>query len=204
MEILTKHQRQIIQAYCTESGNSTVSRTYSGRGMYGKQCFGFDANQDKSPTTLLAELIEYALNEYGLVSHDDGSAFYDLRSFIELFTNHEMKQDNLGMGMIYYFPTLEWGDDTEDEDIGNAEPIDEDDAQDVLNDTRDAYSFDRYGDEEWLKAIKLLWSKYEDRFVIGEVLRSKWPRYCETPTAEALMEFINDPKNRCDLDELIG
>lgn len=124
METLTKRQRQIIQAYCTESGNSTVSKTYSGRGMFNRICFGLNVDQGKSATTLLAELIEYALNEYGLVSHDDGSAFYDLQSFIGLFTTHEMKQDNLGMGMIYYFPSLEWGDDSEDESEETEEEVD--------------------------------------------------------------------------------
>lgn len=113
METLTPLHKKIIESFCDEN-DITVSKTYSGRGMFNRICFGLNVGDGRSPTTLLAQLIEAGADECSTIDNDLGVILFHTREFIELFTAHEMKQDSLGKGMIYYFPSLQWGDDTEE------------------------------------------------------------------------------------------
>ncbi len=60
--------------------------SYSGRGMYGKTCVSVHADRDSgiSLWVLAQELVDHGLPE--------------------------PKQDQLGLGMVYYWPSYEWPD----------------------------------------------------------------------------------------------
>lgn len=113
-ETLTDHQKQIIKSFC-EKNDITIIKTYSGRGMFNSFCFGLSVNDGRSATTLLAQLIEAGADECSTMDTDLGVVLFETREFINLFATHQLLQDNLGKGMIYYFPTLQWGDLNPDE-----------------------------------------------------------------------------------------
>jgi hypothetical protein len=72
------------------------SRKYSGRGMYGKYCFGIDIG-DKDPYQAVAEIMkacmEYELDNFG-----------DTHTANLLIERGAIKVDSLGRGSIVYFP----------------------------------------------------------------------------------------------------
>jgi hypothetical protein len=84
----------------------------------------------------------------------------------------------------------------------------------IINDTRDAYSFDRYGVREWTRCIKMLAKRGYKPIEIEEIMRSKWTRWAgdmsltpENPTALDLERFLDDPRNKCDqkaVDDLVA
>lgn len=78
-------------------------RRYSGRGMYGSYCVGvdFESNRD------IAYMIE---------SCDD------VDEAAQMF--REMKQDNMGLGYIAYWPYVKWPDDVADPEMNDSDDED--------------------------------------------------------------------------------
>lgn len=66
------------------------TRTYSGRGMYGKECLAFDT-QDS--------VIEVAASLFETVLDTENAA-----DFINTF--RKIKTDSLGRGTVFYFPSM--------------------------------------------------------------------------------------------------
>ncbi len=75
-------------------------RSYSGRGMNGRSCLGVDA---KSLGQFLSVLVE------GTVHLENR----EVRDLAEEVSN--IKTDSMGMGMIIYFPGVEYEDECENE-----------------------------------------------------------------------------------------
>lgn len=69
---------------------------YSGRGMYGKTCFGFVGN-DEDYTNFLFTLIEN--------NHEDDAHVSDAIQVAREFSRR-MHRDNMGYEYIYYFPGI--------------------------------------------------------------------------------------------------
>lgn len=95
----------ITRALCTRLEDDfgiTVHRNYSGRGMYGKECFGVSGD--------------------GTAIHSFYSAMHELaedEDFVEEVQefwdrNHAIRMDDLGLGIIIYFPSIQV-EDNEDE-----------------------------------------------------------------------------------------
>lgn len=84
---------------------------YSGRSMYGRECFGLVVNRDADFTLIMLALADHLAEE----NEDDE---YMARDTVrELVDN--LRTDNLGMSTIFYFPswTLEGApEDKEEED----------------------------------------------------------------------------------------
>lgn len=76
-------------------------RSYSGRGMYGRYCLG--VSTDDSPVKLGANTV-LSLIDAG--EEDLAREFADLRAC----------QDQLGLGIIVYWPQIEWSDEDTDEE----------------------------------------------------------------------------------------
>jgi hypothetical protein len=82
-------------------------RSYSGRGMYGKECVGFVVSRGMSAAQFAFSL---ALELSRMDDHPSAlDAVDDLRS-------HEWRQDSLGMDTIVYVPRLRWEDPEEGAD----------------------------------------------------------------------------------------
>lgn len=78
------------------------SRSYSGRGMYGEECLTFSAEDSQVEVILnLIEAIDNPANE--------------LSDTLEIL--RRMRVDQLGLGMVYYFPKIKWGDNWKEEEL---------------------------------------------------------------------------------------
>mgnify|MGYP003553650138 FL=1 len=81
----------------------TLHTDYSGRGMYGRKCFGVSGRG--SSTTILMQLMSTLLSQAELT----------LVSFIEELAHYEINSDNLGYDTLIYWPDVEWPDLDEEE-----------------------------------------------------------------------------------------
>jgi len=79
----------------------------------------------------------------------------------------------------------------------------------LAHSTADAYSADRYGAMRWEACAFMLLSRGMTVAEAEAVLRSKWTRWAADqaksgrPSAKALAEFIDDPRNNCNLAVLM-
>ena len=101
-----------------------VTRSYSGRGMYGKKCLGFETSRNQSPILATAEIMADLSDR---CTYKEGSQDLELSDFLEFFS--DVKEDSMGLGGIVYFPELVWNESwDEDEDTS------EDDNRNMLKD----------------------------------------------------------------------
>ena len=70
------------------------TRSYSGRGMYGKECLAFTTERETSSFVVAADWMEAAL--------------YAGEDFIEsvLAAMRGLRTDSLGRGTVFYFPSM--------------------------------------------------------------------------------------------------
>lgn len=89
---------------CEERGTEIEIRTdYSGRGMFGKTCYGFVADE----FTLQVLELQLAISASLLGSEDD--VLVDRNDLTEMFVEFgNMRcRDSMGLQTIYYYPRLE-------------------------------------------------------------------------------------------------
>lgn len=107
-----------LQEIVEDAGFETQS--YSGRGMYGKKCLSFNLESGENEFDVFLSISE-SIQSY-VESHDDGLELEDI-------TPHFMgaKSDSMGLGLVIYFPEIEWedSDDEDDEDEDFEEENDE-------------------------------------------------------------------------------
>lgn len=89
---LTEKQKEMLQDAADNLG-ADLRTDYSGRGMFGRECVGFDTSRGalNFGLDLAKELV---------VHGKDGMELLD-----ELGTGRE---DNMGRDYIYYFPDIQW------------------------------------------------------------------------------------------------
>ena len=97
---LTPKQAEAIREAC-ENLDFTVYEQYSGRYMYGKNCFGFYTNAPAAELKLAVELLQNVNSE----EEKD-----EVMELLENMSNCAA-QDNLGMDTIYYYKRYEWNDE---------------------------------------------------------------------------------------------
>lgn len=102
-----KSNESIFKDAIEDAGYST--RSYSGRGMYGKSCLGFETTRFQSAIQATAEIIG---NLAETCQFDDD---LELSDFLEFFG--DVKEDSMGLGMIIYFPDISWNEEWEESDV---------------------------------------------------------------------------------------
>lgn len=102
-----------LQMMLDEAGIET--RSYSGRGMYGKECLGADIDRG-GLGSFMADVI------MGMEAH---VAAENREEIAEAFRS--MSTDSMGLGMIVYFPGVPYEGDTESEDDEDGDDEDEGD-----------------------------------------------------------------------------
>lgn len=95
-------------------------RSYSGRGMYGRSCLGIEtggfAEDTWAPFASILEVIA-----------DDPD---QVRDFADLMS--KTRQDSLGLGVIFYWPSVEWTEEMENFlDSDDEDNEDEEDSVEV-------------------------------------------------------------------------
>lgn len=78
------------------------ARTYSGRGMFGKECVGVTLDRNTPESEFIADVIEVIA---------DNEEWDTLREFCSLL--RDSRGDSMGLGSIIYWPQIEWPDDME-------------------------------------------------------------------------------------------
>ena len=103
---LSHQQRNLIKESLENfNEEANIYTHYSGRSMYGKKCFGITTEQYTNPISVMME-IATELSRSG--EEDLAKKMADC-----------VREDNMGLGAIAYFPTIEWGHEEvfeEDED----------------------------------------------------------------------------------------
>lgn len=92
----TDQMYEIASAADIDSEN--VRSDYSGRGMYGKECIGFDLDRNADMLRLGAAII-------AVLGEDEGSQVIS-----------DVSTDSMGLGMIAYFPSVQCPDWDNSED----------------------------------------------------------------------------------------
>ena len=103
---MEKSNETIFKEAIEDAGYQT--RSYSGRGMYGSFCLGFETSRYQSPIQATAEIIG---NLAETCQFDDD---LELSDFLEFFG--DVKEDSMGLGMIIYFPYISWREDWNEEE----------------------------------------------------------------------------------------
>ncbi len=104
-----------LQEMLEEFGIET--RSYSGRGMYGKECLGVDIGRG-GLGEFISNVIEATQSQVGAENIDDIS---------EAFRG--MSTDSMGLGMIVYFPSVPYeGSSGESESEDDEDSDDEDEG----------------------------------------------------------------------------
>ena len=117
MKTLTTRQREIIQNFVDDQGEDdevSVYENYSGRGMFGKNCFGFSLGRYTNSHMFIVGLIShlYDANIRPIIideatTEDDEKEFEEYENLIEML-NSRIDIDSLGLGTILYFPNVAW------------------------------------------------------------------------------------------------
>lgn len=87
-------------------GNVINVRSYSGRGMYGKECLAFTVDEDQNKFAVVAEITEHLFELY----LNDKIEF----SGPDVFS--KTCQDNMGLGTVLYFPGIPYVDEKPEEE----------------------------------------------------------------------------------------
>lgn len=94
---------RLLEAF---SVNDHSPRSYSGRGMYGKECLGVECS---SPTAAILDIVQTLVEnmevetvERALISK------HDVGYLVDLLREH--RTDSLGCVSILYFPRIDWID----------------------------------------------------------------------------------------------
>jgi len=92
---LSGYQRHLIQeALLDFNEEASVYEDYSGRSMYGKECFGIETGRYVNPITVIIAIVTE------LIENGENDLVEELGY---------CRQDNMGLGTITYFPNIEWG-----------------------------------------------------------------------------------------------
>lgn len=89
MVLSMENINDIIKKFCDEQGYG-FRESYSGRGMYGKECVGINCEY---PLTVIVELFSFLLEN-------------DIDPWAANDYLHDAKEDSIGLGRILYFPNI--------------------------------------------------------------------------------------------------
>lgn len=103
---MSKFLTILIAAKEDLASNGVQVRSYSGRGMYGSECIAIDGDEAECQAALSALISE----QISQVSDGDTTRD-DAREFVTLLM--EYKTDNMGKGIVMYWPGIEYKDDEE-------------------------------------------------------------------------------------------
>lgn len=107
---MNKHPLQtMFEDLAEELGNDDLSiRSYSGRGMYGKQCLGVYTDMN------IGSLMAYVVRSLaGVASFDNQDAEDASEEIAQAFEN--MQTDSMGLGTIVYFPNVKFVSTSDEE-----------------------------------------------------------------------------------------
>ena len=103
---MAKHPLQTALEYLKD-GMDIEIRTYSGRGMYGRNCLAITADR------INMLVLGMAIADYNHSFEDDNSLE------VPQYQVEDYRQDNIGLGVVVYWPRIEFVDEDEKEDFSH-------------------------------------------------------------------------------------
>jgi hypothetical protein len=101
---LTIDPSEIVDVLWQHGDGEITPRSYSGRAMYGTRCLGFDC----ADLGQIVDLIGKLSYEAGLRDGSQGNAGHDEAAALgEALRNASMRTDEMGRGIIVYWPSIE-------------------------------------------------------------------------------------------------
>lgn len=93
-----QHLDDVFVQFQAEQEGARISNTYSGRGMFGRQCFAVQLDRGLSVLQYIGQLMQY-------ISEDAQDALAENEQMGELAEMlQDAQTDNLGLGIVLYFP----------------------------------------------------------------------------------------------------
>jgi len=139
MKPLTRPQANAL-AQAIQINDYSLRHNYSGRGMRGKECFGFTVDELTSPIQAVMMVI-IALMEAQMSDEDANEPFNYIHDIVTTLAAGRPKLDSLGRDTIIYFQDIQfpenWGDEEEDEE-------EEDEDEEVSEETAAILGEDDY------------------------------------------------------------
>jgi len=91
--------QQLLKQACEDHGDVSFRNTYSGRGMYGRQCVGITGDPGE-----VSRVVSQVIKDARLADVKDDDFDFDLLVDTLLV---EYNEDSMGLGTIMYWPCLE-------------------------------------------------------------------------------------------------
>ena len=115
--------QELLEQACRDHGDVSFRNTYSGRGMYGRQCVGITGDSHECRRVIAAVITEMV----GVLT-DGGEEFQSsmmesLEQDVETLMLWD--QDSMGRDVIYYWPSLESIEEVEPEHDGQPDEAQE-------------------------------------------------------------------------------
>ena len=89
--------QELLKSACEDSGEVSFRESYSGRGMYGRQCVAISGDAG-SCMEIIKQIIKEA--HLSMAWNDD----LDFDSVVDILL--DWTEDSMGMGVVYYWPQL--------------------------------------------------------------------------------------------------
>lgn len=99
---LTHKQLELLTDFCNDY-NVEIRLSYSGRGMFARECIGFLFYEDVNEYKFLMELTEF------LLDYEEDQLLKSMKSRI--------CSDSMGRGVIFYFPNVKGPEQSEPVDM---------------------------------------------------------------------------------------
>ena len=117
--------QDLIRMACEDSGEVDFRNSYSGRGMYGRQCVGIDGDSH-TLRQVIAAVIKDMSRAVASEECDEEVRMKMNEDFdrdVDILMNYS--EDSMGMGRIYYWPELESIEEVEQEHDGQPDEAQE-------------------------------------------------------------------------------
>lgn len=144
-KVLSPSFVKLLHEVCDDTDEGYTIRSYSGRGMFGKECLGITCDQGGSPSAFWAHCIDRII-----INAEDNTEFADdtlalVREHISDLSNlmFKISEDSMGLGCVFYNPSVTWREEydpdfteTPEDDESDEEPFETEDEKRLRNDAR--------------------------------------------------------------------
>ena len=110
-KVLSPSFVKLLHEVCENADGYSI-RSYSGRFMYGKNCFAIVCEQGGSPSDFWALAIDACveLAKFNDYESDELVTLRDLLADLSTLM-HGIREDSMGLGRVFYNPNIAWRDE---------------------------------------------------------------------------------------------
>lgn len=137
-KVLSPSFVKLLHEVCENADGYSI-RSYSGRFMYGKDCFAIVCEQGGSPSDFWALALD-ACDELAKFNDYESDELVTLRDLLADLSTlmHKIREDSMGMGRVFYNPNIAWRDEYEPDYEEPSEDDESDEEGDGSEDEKNA------------------------------------------------------------------